>query len=160
MSAPRDNNRCPGRERSGVNGGTSGRRKNAMQDNFAMSRPGTGRAMRHLTLAFLAFGIGVIGLSPGARAADTLKVGKAIAVGFTFVPLDVGMRTSIFKKYGLQIEESAFRGDAKLTLNSPGAVYSLRAGVTDGKGSGAIASAMLVVTDHGHEVIWPAREQS
>jgi ABC-type nitrate/sulfonate/bicarbonate transport system substrate-binding protein len=85
-----------------------------MQDHFAMSRPGTRKAMRHVTLAFLACVIGAIGFAPGARAADTLKVGKAIAVGFTFVPLDVGMRTGIFKKYGLQIESSAFRGDAKL----------------------------------------------
>ncbi len=85
-----------------------------MQDKLAVSRPGTRRVMRQLTLAALAAVIGVLGLSPAARAADTLKVGKAIAVGFTFVPLDVGMRAGIFKKYGLEIEETAFRGDAKL----------------------------------------------
>ena len=84
-----------------------------MQDIFAMSRPRPG-TVRQLTLAAFALVIGVIGLSPGARAADTLKVGKAIAVGFTFVPLDVGMHAGIFKKYGLDIQSIAFRGDAKL----------------------------------------------
>ena len=85
-----------------------------MQNGFAMCRARARTATRHLALACLAVVIGVGGLLPGARAADTLKVGKAIAVGFTFVPLDVGMRTGIFKKYGLTIEETAFRGDAKL----------------------------------------------
>jgi Xaa-Pro aminopeptidase len=38
---------------------------------------------------------------------------------------------------------------------APGDVCSLRAGFVDGNGSGAIASAMLVVTDAGHQCIWP-----
>jgi ABC-type nitrate/sulfonate/bicarbonate transport system substrate-binding protein len=33
---------------------------------------------------------------------------------FSFVPLDVGMRTGIFKKYGIDIESSAFSGGARL----------------------------------------------
>jgi len=85
-----------------------------MQNKFAMCRAGTRKAMRRLALASFAIIIGAVGLSPAVRAADALKVGKAIAVGFTFVPLDVGMRAGIFKKYGLTIEETAFRGDAKL----------------------------------------------
>ena len=66
-----------------------------MQDMFTLSRlrPGT---LRQLTLAVFALVIGVLGCAPGARAADTLKVGKAIAVAFTFVPLDVGMKEGIF----------------------------------------------------------------
>ncbi len=57
---------------------------------------------------------GMIGLSAGARADDTLRVGKAVPEAFSFTPLDVGMQTGIFKKYGLDIQEIAFAGDAKL----------------------------------------------
>jgi Xaa-Pro aminopeptidase len=48
-------------------------------------------------------------------------------------------------------------GDARL---QEGAVYSLRAGVVDSDGAGAIASGMLLVTATGNEVMWSASEQS
>jgi NitT/TauT family transport system substrate-binding protein len=57
---------------------------------------------------------GVLGLSSSANAADVLKVGKAVPVAFSFVPLDVGIKEGIFKKYGLDVESIAFHGDAKL----------------------------------------------
>jgi ABC-type nitrate/sulfonate/bicarbonate transport system substrate-binding protein len=47
--------------------------------------------------------------------ADTkLRVGKAQAQQFAFVPVHVGVETGIFKKHGLDIEISNFGGDAKL----------------------------------------------
>lgn len=49
-----------------------------------------------------------------ADAADVLRVGKAVPEAFSFVPLDVGMQTGIFAKYGLDIAPAAFAGDAKL----------------------------------------------
>ncbi len=49
-----------------------------------------------------------------ARADETLRVGKAVPELFAFVPLDVGMRTGIFKQIGIDIDEIAFAGDAKL----------------------------------------------
>ncbi len=55
-----------------------------------------------------------IGLSADANADDTLRVGKAVPEAFSFTPLDVGMQTGIFKKHGLDIQETAFAGDAKL----------------------------------------------
>jgi Xaa-Pro aminopeptidase len=55
---------------------------------------------------------------------------------------------------GLALEEPPLlmRGsDATLTA---GAVHSLRAGVLDGEGAGAIVSAMLRITDGGNEILW------
>src|SRR5262252_6822386 len=49
-----------------------------------------------------------------ANAADKLRVGKAVPEAFSFVPLDIGMREGIFAKHGLEIEEIAFEGDARL----------------------------------------------
>jgi NitT/TauT family transport system substrate-binding protein len=46
--------------------------------------------------------------------AETLRVGKAVPEAFSFTPLDIGMRKGFFKQNGLDIEESAFAGDAKL----------------------------------------------
>jgi NitT/TauT family transport system substrate-binding protein len=49
-----------------------------------------------------------------AHADDVLRVGKATQVAFSFVPLDVGIQTGIFKKHGLDVDESYFAGSAKL----------------------------------------------
>ncbi len=47
-------------------------------------------------------------------AAETLRVGKAVAEAFSFVPLDIGIHKGFFKQNGLDIEETAFTGDAKM----------------------------------------------
>ncbi len=52
--------------------------------------------------------------APLSLAAETLRVGKSVPQAFSFVPLDVGMQKGIFKKNGLDIEASAFSGDAKM----------------------------------------------
>jgi NitT/TauT family transport system substrate-binding protein len=49
-----------------------------------------------------------------AQAAQTLRVAKAVPEAFSFTPLDIGMRKGFFEKNGLQIQETAFAGDAKL----------------------------------------------
>ena len=49
-----------------------------------------------------------------SAAADTLRVGKAGREAFSFVPVDIGVRTGIFKQHGLDIEIANFGGDAKL----------------------------------------------
>ena len=56
----------------------------------------------------------VMALVAPANAAETLRVGKAVATAWTFTPLDVGMQTGIFAKNGIEIKESAAHGDAKL----------------------------------------------
>ncbi len=71
---------------------------------------------RNLKLAALrwAAAIVMVSLAGTAGAAEKLRVGKAVPFAWTFTPLDVGMQTGIFLKHGLEIEASAFGGDAKL----------------------------------------------
>jgi NitT/TauT family transport system substrate-binding protein len=47
-------------------------------------------------------------------AAETLRVGKAGREAFSFVPADIGARTGIFKKHGIEVEISSFGGDARV----------------------------------------------
>jgi ABC-type nitrate/sulfonate/bicarbonate transport system substrate-binding protein len=54
------------------------------------------------------------GAAPAAAADATLRVGKAIALPFDFVPLDVGMEKGFFKNHGIDVEEVNFAGSAKL----------------------------------------------
>jgi ABC-type nitrate/sulfonate/bicarbonate transport system substrate-binding protein len=49
-----------------------------------------------------------------ASAQEKLRIGKAVAESFAFVPLDVGLRHGIFKRHGLDIEITAFGGGARL----------------------------------------------
>jgi len=53
-------------------------------------------------------------LLAASAAAETLRVGNAVPEAFSFVPLDIGVRKGIFAKYGIDIEESAFAGDARM----------------------------------------------
>jgi ABC-type nitrate/sulfonate/bicarbonate transport system substrate-binding protein len=57
-----------------------------------------------------------------AGAAEKLRVGKAVAFAWTFTPIEVGIATGQFAKQGIELEVSAFGGDAKmqqaLTANS------------------------------------------
>jgi ABC-type nitrate/sulfonate/bicarbonate transport system substrate-binding protein len=52
--------------------------------------------------------------APSSGAAETLRIGKAGREAFSFVPIDVGAQTGIFKKYGLDLEISSFGGDARI----------------------------------------------
>jgi ABC-type nitrate/sulfonate/bicarbonate transport system substrate-binding protein len=58
--------------------------------------------------------VAALALAPAAQALDKLRAAKAVAVPWTFTLLDVGMEEGIFAKYGIDIEESALAGDAKL----------------------------------------------
>ena len=49
-----------------------------------------------------------------AAAAEKLRVGKAVPFAWTFTPVEVGIKTGIFAKHGLEIEVSAFGGDARM----------------------------------------------
>ncbi len=74
------------------------------------------RLSRRSLLSGLAYGATLplaASLSP-ASAAEKLRVAKVVPFAWTFTPLDVGMQTGIFAKQGLDIEESASSGDAKL----------------------------------------------
>ena len=73
------------------------------------------RGTRRFTgcLAVLA-GIAIMVVTTIPAGAETLRVGKAGRDAFSFVPVDVGMRTGIFKNNGLDIEISSFGGDARV----------------------------------------------
>jgi NitT/TauT family transport system substrate-binding protein len=67
------------------------------------------RAFAAITAVVMTFA-----LAAPARAEDELKVGKAMAQAFSFVPLDIGIKQGFFKKRGIAIESVAFAGSAKL----------------------------------------------
>jgi len=79
-------------------------------------------------------------LTVRANAADTLRVGKAVAFAWTFTPLDIGIETGIFAKYGLNIEASAAAGDAKLQQAITG--NSLDIGIGSGPGLAFMAKGV------------------
>ena len=73
----------------------------------------TSTALRRSLVIIAAFA--ALSLVHGAAAADTkLRVGKAQPNQFAFVPADIGIETGIFTKHGLDVETSAFGGDAKM----------------------------------------------
>ncbi len=49
-----------------------------------------------------------------AQTVTKLRVGKAIPIAFSFVPLDIGVQAGIFKKHGIDVEQFGFGGSAKL----------------------------------------------
>jgi len=83
-------------------------------NDFAKAEPtaAPGHAMQGFLRAFSIILI-ALWMAP-ASAAEKLRVGKAVAFAWTFTPLDVGIQTGIFAKHGLEIEASAFNGDARL----------------------------------------------
>src|SRR5580658_10668013 len=54
-------------------------------------------------------------LTDAASAQTTLRLGKAQANQFAFIPADIGVDAGIFKKHGIDLDISAFAGDAKMT---------------------------------------------
>ncbi len=73
-----------------------------------------GRAKAFLILLIAGTALGAWPGAPDALAQTKLRVGKAIALPFDFVPLDVGIEKGFFKAHGLEIEEVNFAGSAKL----------------------------------------------
>jgi NitT/TauT family transport system substrate-binding protein len=68
---------------------------------------------RTLALRLLAGTLGTM-LAASIGSADTLRVGKAGREAFSFVPVDIGAQTGIFKKHGLELEIASFGGDARV----------------------------------------------
>lgn len=59
--------------------------------------------------------LAALSLMHGAALAETkLRIGKAQPNQFAFVPADIGIETGIFKRHGLDVETSAFGGDARM----------------------------------------------
>lgn len=66
------------------------------------------------TISLVAATLACVVFAASAHAAETLRVGKAVAEAFSFVPLDIGIRKGFFKQNGLDIQEISFAGDAKM----------------------------------------------
>jgi NitT/TauT family transport system substrate-binding protein len=58
--------------------------------------------------------VALLSATPRAGAAELLRVGKAGREAFSFVPVDIGVRTGAFQRQNLDIEISGFGGDARL----------------------------------------------
>jgi NitT/TauT family transport system substrate-binding protein len=69
--------------------------------------------MRSMLAIVASVAVGPMMTCPGA-AADLIRVGNVGAVAFSFVPTNIGKDVGIFAKNGLDIQISAFAGDAKL----------------------------------------------
>ena len=73
-------------------------------------------------------------------AAELLRVGKSVPEAFSFVPLDVGMRVGLFRKYGVEIEASSLSGGAR--LQQALAADSIDIGLGSGPEMSAIEKAL------------------
>jgi NitT/TauT family transport system substrate-binding protein len=102
--------------------------------------------------ALSAIGVALATLSaPRAKAAETLRVGKAVQQNPGYIPLDVGMQFGLFANEGLEIQELNFTGGAKLAQGvSAGAVDIALAGGPDmafvTKGAPEIAIASITAS--------------
>jgi ABC-type nitrate/sulfonate/bicarbonate transport system substrate-binding protein len=67
----------------------------------------SGRAL--LLLSLLA-----IGFIPCAASAETLRVGKAVAKSFSFAMIDLGIKTGLFGRHGIDLQVTSFGGGARL----------------------------------------------
>jgi NitT/TauT family transport system substrate-binding protein len=68
---------------------------------------------RRAALTALAASFAFLETQP-ARAADALRVAKAVAQSPGYLPLDIGVKFGIFAKQGLMVDELAFGGGAKV----------------------------------------------
>jgi NitT/TauT family transport system substrate-binding protein len=72
-----------------------------------------------------------------ARANELIRVGKAQATAWTFLPVDVGVAQGLFAKQGLDIEVTSLGGDAK--VQQALAAKSIDFGLGSGPGMAFVA---------------------
>jgi ABC-type nitrate/sulfonate/bicarbonate transport system substrate-binding protein len=70
--------------------------------------------MTAITRAIIGLVAAVTLLTAPAQAAEKLRVGKAVPQAFSFTPIEIGIRTGIFAKHGLEVQSIAFHGDARM----------------------------------------------
>jgi ABC-type nitrate/sulfonate/bicarbonate transport system substrate-binding protein len=75
---------------------------------------GPGRATIRNFLITVIAAIAIVSPALTQADAEMLRVGKAGRTAFSFIPVDVGVQTGIFKDNGLDLEISSFGGDAKV----------------------------------------------
>ena len=71
----------------------------------------SGRARRLVARATLL--AACLAATSGARAAETLTVGKGGQNAFSFTIVDVGIREGIFAKHGLEVKSAEFSGGSR-----------------------------------------------
>jgi ABC-type nitrate/sulfonate/bicarbonate transport system substrate-binding protein len=83
--------------------------------------------MRRILIAAAA--IAVLASTPG-QAAEKIRVGKAVPHAFSFTPLEIGIEKGFYQRNGVEIENIAFMGGARLHqgLAADGADIGLGAG--------------------------------
>jgi len=72
------------------------------------------RSSARQMLVMIATILVAVAQSVSASAAEKMRVGKAVPEAFSFVPPDVGMRSGIFQKNNVELEITAFAGDARM----------------------------------------------
>lgn len=73
------------------------------------------RAFSSLRFAAVAMAAAaLVAMAGHAVAQQKLRIGKAQADAFSFLPVDIGIEHGFFKKYGVEVESAGFAGDAKL----------------------------------------------
>jgi NitT/TauT family transport system substrate-binding protein len=73
-----------------------------------------GIASVNRTITLLAAALAGALACTAAQATEPLRVAKAVPEAFSFTPLDISIRKGFFGKNGVEVEASAFTGDAKL----------------------------------------------
>jgi NitT/TauT family transport system substrate-binding protein len=99
------------------------------------------RARRSIVAGALAALVGVQG--GAAYALDKVRLGKAVPNSFAFSTAEVGTEAKIFEQEGLEIEVTAFRGDAQLQQGLTAG--SLDVGLGSGPGLGFRAKGALSI---------------
>jgi NitT/TauT family transport system substrate-binding protein len=100
-----------------------------------------GRVRRSIVAGAMAALIGVQG--GAAYALDQVRLGKAVPNSFAFSAAEVGTEAKIFEQEGLEIEVTAFRGDAQLQQGLTAG--SLDVGLGSGPGLGFRAKGALSI---------------
>jgi NitT/TauT family transport system substrate-binding protein len=98
--------------------------------------------MSNRTATLLAAAFAGALIAAPAPAAETLRVAKAVPEAFSFTPLDIGIRTGLFAKNGVEVEASAFAGDAK--LQQAMTANSIDMGIGSGPGMAFIVKGSAV----------------
>jgi Xaa-Pro aminopeptidase len=116
-------------------------------DSFVSSSNGTGDLQRHTEAALTALlNTARPGVTAGAlhrRAIDALKP-------YSLHPV---LGESVGNRIGLSLDEGGTLTRDGDTVLAPGDVYTLHVGAHDFATSGAFASAMIAVTESGHELL-------
>jgi NitT/TauT family transport system substrate-binding protein len=116
-----------------------------------MSRPPSRNCLARPALLLVMAAAHLSIATGNAGAEETLRVGRAIANSWSFVPLDVGMAAGIFARHGLAIESVSFTGSARLQQGM--AAQSIDIGLGSGpelamvaKGAPVIAVGAIVLS--------------